>query len=200
MPKRISTTLLFAVLITALVVFSHTAVSAKVCLFRIGGTCIFWSGSVIGELTATKTEGLDGASWGFTIDRMSGGIVYCSDSEKGTVRSEKIGEDKVRGFKLEASEKIKKGDIIDCGSERIANVAPVARLDEADLDKLDKICGPNSEAIGFVPFSFIADVILKDPKYGIETETMECKLPEDALWDKNNKRPEKIQYKCDDEK
>ena len=199
MSKRNSVTLLFAVLIAAVVLFTHTTASAKVCLFRIGGTCIFWSGSVIGELTATeKVNELEGASWGFTIDRIRGGLVYCRDKEKGTVKPVK--ENMVFNFNLAASERIQKGDLIECGSAEIVNVAPVARLNETDLNILDKICGPNSEAISFVPLVFRAEVTLKDPKYGIETESMECKLPVAAAWDKENKRPEKIQYKCDDDK
>ena len=199
MSKRNSVTLLFAVLIATVVLFTHTTASARVCLFRIGGTCIFWSGSVIGELTATKNvDELEGASYGFTLDNMRGGIVYCRDKEKGTVKPVK--KNMVFNFNLAASERIRKGDFIQCGSAEIVNVAPVARLNDNDFNILDKICGPNSEAISFVPIFFRAKITLKDPKYGDETVAMQCRLPEPASWDRENKRPEKIQYNCDDEK
>ena len=204
MSKRNSVTLLFAVLIATVVLFTHTTASARVCLFRIGGTCVFWSGSVKGVLSANVPENFkqQPVSLGFTIDGSNGlpGTVYCQNPGTNSV---KVKPEAIFTGRLRASERITQGDIYMCEGQEGAIVAPVAKLDDKQLRRLDKFCGdPNLKAIDFVPFIFEASIRLKDMSSGksIESINVECTLPDQdknpLRWDEENKRPEKRRYEC----
>ena len=210
MANRITATLLFTVLITAVVLFSHTGANAKVCIFKIGGTCVFWSGSVKGVLSANVTDDLKDRpkSLGFRIDVKRGlsGIGYCQNPDTKGIKIIREVSFMPKG-QVEASEKIMKGNIYTCKGEnesvKGAIVNPIARLNDTDLKSLDKFCGdPNFKAIDFVPRIFETTIFLKDLKTGSDIETLDvtCELPgqdkNPLRWDEINQKPEKRQYKC----
>jgi hypothetical protein len=206
MPKRISSILLYAVVIATVILFAYSGASAKVCLFKIGGTCVFWSGSVKGVLSASVPENLKErpVSLGFRIDAKRGlpGLAYCQHPETKGIKIIQDVSIVPKGL-FEASERIMEGDIYECEGNRGAIVAPVARLNNIQLSSLDKFCGdPDLKAIDFVPRIFETTIFLKDLRTGndIETLTVTCELPNQDLkplgWDEINQRPEKRQYEC----
>jgi hypothetical protein len=203
MPKRISTILSLTVLIAIVVLLAHTEVSAKVCILRIGGTCVFWSGSVKGVLNANKFGDINKPkSLEFTISPRGPGVLYCKSPD---IKEPKIIDTAKYVGTFGASEEIKPGDIYRCGTEDVAIVAPVAKLNDTQLRVLDKQCkDPKLEAIDFVPINFVTTVSLVDKLSGkvIDQEKISCTLPvKDPLgWDDDNKRPERRQYDCTIEK
>ena len=204
MPKRMSSVLFFTAVVASFILFAYSGAVAKVCIFKIGGTCVFWSGSVKGVLSASAPDNFQKrpASLGFEIDGRNGlpGTVYCQ--KPGTKLVEVKSEGVFKGW-LRASERITPGDIYTCEGQDGAIVAPVARLDDNQLRKLDEYCGnPDLKAIDFVPFIFEATITLKDIGSGtpIERVKVECTLPDQDKkplgWNEENSVPEKCQYEC----
>ena len=209
--KKMSSTLYFAGLIATVVLFTFTTASARVCVFRIGGTCIFWSGSVRAELNAEEPENSGGQtrSINFTINGKGGGLmpglVFCKSSNPNNQTVEKtlaqyIGvfgitkEIRTREFRHQPAR----------GNRKNAIVPATAKLGANQLRGLNQQCknafGQNWRAIDFVPSEFETQVSLVNKGRGKVDSwvRIECTLPNHTTlgWDLVNNRPEERQYQC----
>jgi hypothetical protein len=209
MSKKRSSFFLFAVLSATVVLFISTAAVAKVCIFRIGGTCIFWSGSVRAELNADKPGNIQNKSKAisFTINRIEGagmpGLVYCK-SRNPNITTVEI-KPALFGGIFSATEDITQGHIKPAqtvtGAQTAAVVPTVAKLSNSQLRDLDQQCGdPNWGAIDFVPSEFETQVSLVNKNRGKVDSwvIIRCTLPNPSTlgWDSVNNRPEQREYQC----
>ncbi|MGD9361586.1 MAG: hypothetical protein PVH85_22130 [Desulfobacterales bacterium] len=208
MPKRISTTLLFTVVVAIFALFIHSDASGKVCIMYLGGDCVFWSGSVEGELTASELGDIinEPKSLGFTIYPRGPGLLYCKNPEITEPKKIPLEAEIVSNIgKFGDSVTIKRRDVDQCCG--IALVSVVAELNDTQLGDLDKHCkDPGWEAINFVPSEFDTEVHMtekevhmteKESKKEPVTAKFKCVLPdwETLGWEKN--KPEQRPYICD---
>ena len=202
MPKRISTTLLFTVVTAFVALYAHTEASAKVCIMYVGGTCVFWSGSVEGELTANELGDIinEPKSLGFTISPRGPGLLYCKNPDITEPKKIQLDPKIVSNVdKFGDSVTIKRRDVDQCCGTALVNVA--AGLNETQLGDLDKYCEDSKwKAIDFVPSEFVAEVLLmeKESKKELDKAIFECGLPdwETLGWNKDRNMPEQRPYKC----
>lgn len=209
--KKMSSTFRFALLIASVVLFTFTTASARVCVFRIGGTCIFWSGSVRAELDAEEPENFRGQtrSINFTINGKGGGLmpglVFCKSSNPSIQTVEKTSAQYIGVFGI--TKEIRAGEFRHQparGNRKNAKVSAAARLDANQLRGLNQQCirkfGRNWRAIDFVPSEFETQVSLVNKRRGKVDSwaIIRCTLPNSATlgWDAANNRPEERQYEC----
>ena len=199
MPKRISKTLLFTMIIAIVALFAHTEASARVCIWQVWGT---WSGSVEAELNADQLGDIINAPKFFELIIKPGpdGLLYCkrpSSSNPKQISVTLTGSEIVT--EIVSKRTIIRGDI----QNDIANVRVKTKLNQGQLNVLDsnRLCGgPPWKAIDFVPKEFEALVNLKEKKSGsenvIDHKTYKCELPtyQTLGWDGNG--PEQRPYKC----
>ena len=209
--KKMSSTLCFAGLIASVVLFTFTTASARVCVFRIGGTCIFWSGSVRAQLNAEEPENFRGEtrSINFTINGFNGavlpGLVYCKSRNPSIQTVEKISAQYIGVFGI--TKEIGAGEFRhqpEQGNRKNAIVPATAKLDANQLRGLNQQCknefGPNWRAIDFVPSEFETQVTLVNKGRGIVDSRViiRCTLPNPATlgWDTVHNRPQEREYQC----
>lgn len=212
MLKRFSKALLFTMVIAAVALSANTEVNAKVCILYLGGTCIFWSGSIEADLSVDGLEKLAVEPKDFFLktipkaNRDTGkqnGVLFCEDPANPTTnRSTDI-------IELPASdhieEKVTKTKIMSqfVNDQGKARMTIVHKLTETQLNNLDTRCGTSGyEAKYFVFEEFEADVgLLEDfADNPYDVVTYECKLPKrafrDLIWDPNTNKPEARRYRC----
>jgi hypothetical protein len=209
MSNKMSFVFWFPVMIATVVLFTFTTASAKVCIFKIGGTCVFWSGSVRAELNADKPGNIQNQpkSISFTINRIEGagmpGLVYCK-SRNPNITTVEI-KPALFGGILSATEDITQSHIKPAqtvtGAQTAAVVPAVAKVNESQLRDLDQQCGdPNWGAIDFVPREFETQVSLVNKNRGKVDSwvIIRCTLPNHSTlgWDSVNNRPEQREYQC----
>ena len=203
MPKRISKTLLFTMIIAIVALFAHTEANAKVCIFHLGGTCIFWSGSVEGELTADDLGDIIAEPKFFELIIRPGqeGLLYCerpgSSNNRKQIPVTLTGSEIVT--EIGSKKTILRGNL----QNGKAYVRVKTKLNQGQLNVLDSngLCGsPPWKAIDFVPKEFEALVNLKGKKSGsenvIDHKTYNCELPtyQTLGWEGNE--PERRPYAC----
>ena len=213
MSKRISTSLLFIVVIAIVAMFAHTEVSARVCVLKIGGKCIIWSGGVEATLDATNLRGRMNQRkplfLGFEIDPPPEtskiiGCLYCKDPASNVPQ---IKTNVTFSGELEDFVKITNAHIIQIFNDT-AIVSARALLSENQLEAIKGPCPGSTEeekkAIDFVPCNFQIRIALEQEIAGKRTELEEvkydCSLPDcDTLeWDAVRNRPQQREYTCNE--
>ena len=213
MLKKMSLTFWLPVLIASVVLFICTEAGARVCIFKIGGTCVFWSGSVRADLDAEEPENFRGEtrSLNFTINAVNGavmpGLVYCKSSNSSikTVKKTSVQYNGVFGISKEIrAREFRHQPPSGRGNRKNAIVSARAKPDAKQLRGLNQQCknefGPNWRAIDFVPSEFETLVTLVNKGRGTVDSRVKinCTLPNPATlgWDAANNRPEERKYQC----
>jgi len=177
--------------------------SARVCLVKQGGSCVFWSGSV-------SCENLNASGVGNV--RKDPKNMECSISAPAVASS-------IPGLVFSANNagKVAPGAQASAASDfgGISTIFPgqvdkngfasginvKAALLDTELAQLDQFCQNDIWfAIDFVPCAMQAKVTLVDEDTGdiLGDETFDCQLPqcETIGWDKKAQTPERRQYEC----
>jgi len=212
MLKRITIGLI--VMSVALMTASGASASG-VCLFRIGYTCIFWSGGVVGNLNAVGTQ--VGDYLGFSIEphpvlspdnpaypddpnspeKLVEVIVFCGNHGNFNNVAKGVNPGTILG-KLDAYDVVRKQD------ERNGKVTDFEVHwvpDDDALSQADPVCwesmNPNWEAVDLVPIAWSGDVALLDEEGEVEATKRLCHTlpdPDGLEWDQKAKMPEKQIY------
>ena len=203
-----------------------SGVSANVCVFKVGGTCVFWSGSVIGDISANGLGNIkkDPKAVRFTVQSTEPdedgqtaltqeesppltGWVFCGNPSQyhhaapGRQPADFSGEYPM-GFSYITEKDLDKNGTSD--------TVVKAKLDEAALAaayELNAVCEEQNHqwvAIDFVPFKFYTVVDLEEVADDgsivyIDNAAFYCELPDPNLvvWDKKTNAPTQEQYDCD---
>ena len=219
MLKRI----MIGLIVVSVALIVASGASAKVCVFKVGGTCVFWSGSVIADITANGLGNVqkDPKAVTFTVDAKPTpemqsalmeeedppltGWVFCGNPGKNKHAAPGRQPADFYGDYPSGYSYITKKDIDQNG---VSNTVVQAKLDVDGLASLTPICAARNNqwtAIDFVPFSFftVVDLVEVDD-YGdivsyIDDAAFYCELPNPDLvvWDKNANAPTQEQYQCD---
>lgn len=202
MPKRISKTLLFTMVVVIVSLSALTEVNARVCILRIGGTCIFWSGSIEGDLSADTLGDYELEPKFFELRTRpeNKGVLFCEDptgprkTKKVTLSEGQIVNEIVSKTRIWPQYVNKETGI--------ARMTLVNKLSAGQLDKLNTLCGaPPWKARYFVPKKFEADVLLRRhyPAPPIDRVTHSCVLLDELYdnldWDID--KPQTKQYECE---
>jgi hypothetical protein len=210
MLKRFSKALLFTMVIAAVALSANTEVNAKVCILYLGGTCIFWSGSIEADLSVDGLENYVMEPKFFELKTRpmpdtgpQEGVLFCEDPANPTNRSADIRQ--LTASNQIIREIVTKTKILSqfVNDQGKARMTIVHKLTEPQLNNLDTLCGGSGyKAKYFVFEEFEADVRLLEylPAPAIDEVTYECKLPRGVFqgleWDNDTNKPEARQYKC----
>lgn len=205
MPKRILKILLFTMVVAIVSLSARTEVNARVCIIHIGGKCIFWSGSIEGDLSADTLGDyeLEPKFFELRTRPKKKGVLFCEDPTPSSPQPHKTEKVTLSGDQI-VNEIVSKKRIWPQYVNKetgIARMTLVNKLSAGQLAKLDALCGgPPWKAMYFVPKEFEADVLLlrNYPASPIDQVTHSCELLDivyDNLdWDID--KPQTKEYDC----
>jgi len=184
----------------------RTEAIARVCLAKLGGTCVQWSGSVECDIVADQVGSVSNhPKVDCDSNHPTTGIMACSNGGKKANLSPGIQLVFVdlsgsTEFDSSATTPILKGDI----KNGEANVVAIASLSSTQLAQLDQFCPnpQNWDAVGFVPCETDVHIALRNDSGTLDEVTYHCSLPQcDTLgivgFDNTGKfHFERRQYEC----
>src|SRR5947208_4492569 len=184
----------------------RTEAIAMVCLAKLGGTCVQWSGSVECDIVADQVGSVSNhPKVDCDSNHPTTGIMACSNGGKKANLSPGIQLVFVdlsgsTEFDSSATTPILKGDI----KNGEANVVAIASLSSTQLAQLDQFCPnpQNWDAVGFVPCETDVHIALRNDSGTLDEVTYHCSLPQcDTLgivgFDNTGKfHFERRQYEC----
>ncbi len=184
--------LMIGLLSMSTVALLGTEANARVCLLSQGGSCIFWSGSVECDLTATGVGDIkhDPKSLGCNINSTGTGLLLCGNP--GAHHNAAPGIQVVTVPESFGSTTAIKN--VDKNGKASATV-----ITSPDLTSLNSFC-PNTNwvALDYVPCTPSIDAALLDQDGTLDSATYSCTLPscETLGYDPNTLKFERRQYEC----
>jgi len=160
----------------------RTKAIASVCLAKLGGTCIIWSGSVECDIVADQVGSVNNHTKADCDgNQPTTGVLACANGgKKGNlapgIQLILVDLSGSQDFDSSATTNILKGDI----TNGEANVVAIASLASTQLSALNQFC-PNPQnwhTVGFVPCETDVHITLRNDSGTLDQVTYHCSLPQ----------------------
>ncbi len=160
----------------------RTEAIASVCLAKLGGTCIMWSGSVECDIVADQVGSVNNhPKADCDVNQPTTGVLACANGgKKGNlapgIQLILVDLSGSQDFDSSAITNILKGDI----TNGEANVVAIASLASTQLSALNQFC-PNPQnwhTVGFVPCETDVHITLRNDSGTLDQVTYHCSLPQ----------------------
>ncbi len=160
----------------------RTEAIASVCLAKLRGTCIMWSGSVECDIVADQVGSVNNhPKADCDVNQPTTGVLACANGGKKRnlapgIQLILVDLSGSQDFDSSATTNILKGDI----TNGEANVVAIASLASTQLSALNQFC-PNPQnwhTVGFVPCETDVHITLRNDSGTLDQVTYHCSLPQ----------------------